>query len=684
MFKNDRISEIFRQLEAIAGKGNVKTDEADLASYSYDSGLSMAKPEAVIFFEKIEHIAPAVKILSKAKIPFIPRMSGTNLTGGTIPLKGGVILNLSRLNKIAFINTENQTVLVEAGVINADLQKALKPFGYFFAPNPASASVCSIGGNIAENSSGPSRIRYGSAGDSVLKLEVITPDGQTYIWQPDGKGPDLMNLIIGSEGTLGIITRAWIRIYPLPKHLKTYSIAFALMDQALKTAEQLMEAGISLNALEIMDKTALDASLRKKTFAFPHTMRSLLIMDITAEEQEMLEIYEKRALQICSENSSLAMETAEDEAGMEKLWNIKNRAFPALAKIAPDLVLEEACVPRSKLGEAAKKTKETLRKYRLTAGIIISPGTGSIQPHIVFDRRNQQDLRRVKNARSELTQECLKLGGSIAGYYGIGVDKRLSLNWIYSSKELGFLAKIKKSFDPYNLANPDKILPVNEDSALFEDSENKSIDSGLDAHTHTLLAALRNRADNRIASVICGSETQIKAPQETESLKKLSTRFLTTDPLLNKTDMTLKAGAGTDINALRELLRDNDMELQLPDTYGTIGGIIASGRAPEISRILLGIEIATADGAYLNFSQHMLKAARGYDISSIFCGSRGAYGVILSAVLKVCRIDDKKTFPKTSPVPFEPNEIHKAFKRAADPENLLNPWLYPLKEEYLK
>lgn len=681
MFTNDRISGIRPQLEAILGKENVRTDEAALASHSYDSGLSMAQPEAVVFISRTSQVAPVIRILAAAEIPFIPYMSGTNLTGGTIPLRGGVALNMSRLDKIIYINPERQEVLVEAGVINDNLQKALKPFGLFFAVNPASSSVCTIGGNIAENSSGTNWLAYGSACDSLLKLETVTPDGETHIWQADGAGPDLMDIVPGSEGTLCVITRAWLKVHRIPTHTMTMAVAFPTLDNALNAAENLLDANLPLSSLEILDKTALDASLKKRTFIFPHTMRSLIIADINATTTEELAEQASKVEQICLDNSSLAKETATEEKDRERLWDIRRKAFPSLAKIAPDIVLEESCVPREKLSIAVRKTREILRTYRLTAGIIISPGSGSIQPHIVFDRRISQDLRRVKTARGNLIKECLALGGSVAGDYGIGVDKRLLLNWLYSPDELDFLSKIKHSFDPKKLANPDKILPVNEDDAMFQDAEKNKSRPELDAHVHTILATLRSRADSRTASVILGSGTQLKVPPETEKLKMLDTRFLSMPPEINKANMTVRAGAGVNINDLRKILNDEGLDLQMPETEGTLGGIIASGRVPEIAKILLGMEIATAEGIYLNFTQQTLKAAKAYDICSLFCGSRGAYGVILSAVMQICHTCDRRDFTPTMPVPFAPEKIHRVFKKAVDPENFLNPWLYPQTEE---
>lgn len=684
MFKEDRISELLRELVKIVGVANVMTDEAELTAYSYDAGQSMAQPEAVIIFNNVNEIAPVVKILSKAKIPFIPRMAGTNLTGGVIPLKGGVILNMSRLNKIIYIDTKERVALVEAGVINGDLQRALKPLGYFYAPDPASADFSTIGGNIAENAGGPCHLQYGSAADNTVKLEVITPNGEINIWAYNDNGPDLTGLISQSEGTLGIITKAWVKITPFPKYVCTVSAAFATIENAINASDQILNTGIKIRALEAMDKIALEVSLKKSFFLFPHTMKAMLLIELDGNNKEVLDKDLESIRNICSINSCLVCETAETEEERLRLWSIRNGILPALSQMAPNIVIEEGYVPRTVLPIAVKSIREILKKYRLTAGLLIHAGTGAIHPHIVFDKRNSQDVRRVKIARNEITKVYLSMNGSSTGTYGIGVDKRVSLNWMYSTDEINFLYKIKGAFDHFNLANPDKILPVNDDTKLFEEVNRKHERSVLQPQAHTLIAEMRYRYEHKIKSIIVCSGTYLQAPQETMEMKYLNTSILNTPPVLNKKNLTVKVSAGTNTEELRQALNKEGMDLAIPKMDGTVGGVIAAKYSPEIMRILLGIEIVTPSGEYLNFSVPTLKSATGFNICNLYCGSYGAYGVILSTILQVCNSNgnnDLHINQKTKLDDFVPNKYHILLKQAIDPNNLLNPWIY---DSYLK
>lgn len=681
MLSKDKIHTLCKLLEEVVGKENILSGEADLVTHSYDSGIPMALPELVVFPNLIRQISPIVKILSNEKVPFLVRMSGTNVTGGVVPLHGGVVINMSRLNKVIAINTSKRTVVVEPGIRNADLQKILRPFGYFFAPNPTSASMCTIGGNIAENASGPNRIRYGATGDNIIRLEVVTPDGETHLWAPDGSGPCIAKMLNASEGTLGIITRAWLRIMPIPEYTKTLAIAFEDISQAISASEQIIKACIPLRAVEIVDKTALDTTLKDKNFTFPSSIHALMLAEPDGKNKKEVENNAEKINQICIDNSSLACEEAIEHDERIKLWSIRNDVFPALTKYAPDLAIEELCVPRSVLLDEVNNVKKTLRSYRLTSALIISPSTGTVCPHIVFDKRNVQDIRRVKSARAELVTDCINLGGFIGGSYGIGIDNRLALKRLYNPKVIASLYKIKSAFDKKNLLNPDKILPVNDDSELFEASNNKRNSAELSANAHTLLISLRNRYEQKIKSAVCGSATQMEVPAETDSLKILNTSFLVSEPILNEGNLTVKVDAGTDIIYLRRFLKEKNMELQMPETRGTLGGIIASGRTPDITKLLLGMEIATAKGEYLNFSHQTLAAAHGYDICSLFCGSRGAYGIILSVVLRICPLAEKREFPKLPPADFKTDYIYAEIKKAFDPENLLNPWIYNTAEE---
>jgi len=288
-------------------------------------------------------------------------------------------------------------------------------------------------------------------------------------------------------------------------------------------------------------------------------------------------------------------------------------------------------------------------------------------------------VRRVKLARGEITKAFLSRDGAACGEHGVGVDKRVALNWMYSADEIDFLYKIKSAFDPKNVSNPDKILPVNDDTKLFEQaSAAKQGTSSLTPQMHTLIAAVRYRAAEKTKSIITGSGSAMKQMEESDTIKTLSAGILNGTPSLNKDNLTVKTEAGVPMNVLREFLRAEGMELPLPEIPGTVGGAIASKRCPEIEKILLGLEIVAADGTYLNFSSQTLKNVSGYDVCSLFCGSMGAYGIILSAVMRVNVISGGKTRRmKKQNADFKPNEYHIKLKRAMDPENLLNPWIYP-------
>ncbi len=260
MFKHHRFEGVRKELESIVGPENVFTDDAELLMYSYDAGMARAKPEAVLLFTATGQVAPAVKILYAAGIPFPPRIAGTNLSGGTIPLKGGVILNLTLLNKIRQIDTVNCVALVEPGVVNLRLQTELDKFGFFYAPDPASQKVSTIGGNIGENAGGPQCLKYGVTSDNVTRLEVVTPEGDVKIWAYDDPGPDLMSLMIGSEGTLGIVTNAWLKILEKPRAVKTAVAAFSSLENAIDAVARIIGKGIVPRALEAMDKVSLNAA----------------------------------------------------------------------------------------------------------------------------------------------------------------------------------------------------------------------------------------------------------------------------------------------------------------------------------------------------------------------------------------------------------------------------------------
>ncbi len=678
MFKTDKLSAIRPQLEALVGAENVRTDEAEILMYSYDAGMARARPEAVITFTAPEQVAPAVKLLHGAGLPFLPRLAGTNLSGGTIPLKGGAILNLSRLKKIRQIDTQARLALVEPGVVNLELQKALEPYGYFYAPDPASQKVSTIGGNIGENAGGPLCLKYGVTSDNVEKLEVVTPEGEVRTWSYRDQGPDLMSLMVGSEGTLGIVTHAWLKILPIPRHIKTASAAFRSMDSAMRAVTRVIGDGIVPRALEAMDSVSLEAALNGKENPFPAGTEAVLIIELDGADAAKVKRELDDAHKICRDNGCDAFRVAEGEAERDLLWQARKGAYPALARLAPDVLVEDGVVPRPRLPEALRQTREILSKYKLTAGLLFHAGDGNLHPNIVFDRRDIQEVKRVKKAGYEILKSCITLGGTVSGEHGIGVEKRVAMNWLYGRAELDFFRRIKEAFDPAGLANPDKILPVASDARAEAPPEGLAERASLSPEARGVVDELRLRSRTGARSAVTGLGTRLKAEKVPEGVKPLDLKSLRGRAAIDRENLTARVEAGVPLEEFRAQLREAGLNVELPDLKGSVGGVIASKVFPDLRDVLLGLEVVTADGEILELGGRTVKNVAGYDAVKLFCGSLGAYGVILAATFALTAGARRHhaAFEEPRLPEFEPDTLHLRLKRALDPANLLNPWIY--------
>ncbi|OGS08564.1 MAG: hypothetical protein A2270_01855 [Elusimicrobia bacterium RIFOXYA12_FULL_51_18] len=674
MFKKHRIEGIRRDLEKAVGAENVFTDDAEILMYSYDAGMARAKPEAVLLFTSTNQVAPVVKILYAAGIPFLPRIAGTNLSGGTIPLRGGVILNLSLLNKIRQIDTVNRMALVEPGVVNLRLQQELDKFGFFYAPDPASQKVSTIGGNIGENAGGPQCLKYGVTCDNVERLEVVTPEGDIKLWAHSDPGPDLMSLIIGSEGTLGVVTRAWLKILEKPKIIKTAVAAFASIDNAISAVTKIIGAGIIPRALEAMDKVSLDAAKKSLKTDYPPGTEAILLIELDGSSDRKITGELRHIEDICKASFSTYFRTAADPAEREALWQARKGAYPAMARLAPNVLVEDGVVPRPRLPEALKETRDILSKYKITAGLLFHAGDGNLHPNMIFDERDVQEVKRVNKAGYEILKSCIRLGGTISGEHGIGVEKRVAMNWMYDAATLDFFDAIKKAFDPKDLANPDKILPVAEDRRAKENSFQPDL---LGEAAAALISELRLRRDKGVKSAVKGLGTRLYADPAARGAKALETAGLNRILDLDRENLTIRAEAGLPVRELKKWLKKAGYGVALPDLDGTLGGAIAAKAWPDMRHILLGMDVAMADGSVLSFGGKTVKNVAGYDALKLFCGSLGAYGVILTVTLRTALDAGPQQGPaKDVRNKFRPDDYHRRLKKAFDPGNLLNPWIY--------
>ncbi|GHT39720.1 FAD-binding protein [Bacteroidia bacterium] len=573
------------KITKILGKEFVLTDEISLALFSFDCSLGRTRPDAVLTITNTNQAAPVIKILSEHGVPFTARAAATNHVGGCVALKGGVVLNLMPLNKIIKIDTVNEIAEVECSVINADLQARLDKLGYVYLPDPASHKICTLGGNAALNAGGAKGLKYGATREHISALQFVTPQGEEFILSERDAGPDLRGLIIGSEGTLGVITKLWVKIAKKAKFIKTMLAAFDSIDDAVKCVAQITAAGIAPRCVEAMDRLTVQAVEAYSKSGYPTDCEALLLIetdgDVKKAEKEMEEIRK-----ICLQNKASKTETARDDDARESLWRGRSAGYAAMARLAPNVFVEDGTVPRAQLPAAIKQTREICEKYGVTAGLFFHAGDGNLHPNIVFDQRSAAQTNNVVKAGKEMLKACAALGGTISGEHGVGIEKRAAMAFMYGQNELELFKKIKKVFDPQNIANPDKILPV-------------SINCGL-------------------------PEAASAQTQNPDKIFEIDTE-----------NYTVTFGADITVDALKKELAARGLYAALPDYNGTAGGLFAAGTCPKFNHTVTGITAALPDGKAVRYGGKFVKNSAGYNLVSLFAGAGNGFGKVTKFIARI-------------------------------------------------
>ncbi|MGQ9625937.1 MAG: FAD-binding oxidoreductase [Anaerolineae bacterium] len=451
---------IIQELQTIVGEENVLTAPEELFLYEYDASLNRAQPEAVVLPGTAEEVAQVVKLCYREGIPFTPRGAGTNLSGGSVPIKGGVVIVTNRLNRVLEIDIPNQRAVVEPGIFNLDLQRALAKHGYLYAPDPASQKVSTMGGNVAENSGGPHCLKYGVTTNHVLGLEVVLPNGE--IVHLGGKaldipGYDLVGLMVGSEGTLGIVTKITVRIMRQPEAVKTMLVIFDDLETAGKAVSGIIAAGIIPATLEMMDNVTIKAVEKAVKAGYPLDAEAVLIIELDGLKDDM-ERVAGEILEICRAVGAREVKMARTPAERDQLWAGRRGAFGAVGSVHPYLVCD-GTVPRTKLPEVLRKVAKIGEKYGLEIANVFHAGDGNLHPLILFDARDKEQEELVLRAGAEILAVCAEAGGTISGEHGIGIDKIQAMSLIFSPAEISAMRLAKEVFDPKNLCNPGKVLP---------------------------------------------------------------------------------------------------------------------------------------------------------------------------------------------------------------------------------
>jgi len=454
--------ELIDALRQIVGATYVLIEPEDVIVYEQDGSIFQVMPEIVVLPGDVEQVAAVVKAARRAGVPIVPRGSGTGLAGGAVPAEGGIVLSLVRLNRILKIDLANRIAVVEPGVINVEVTQAVANDGFFYAPDPSSQAACSIGGNVANNSGGPHTLAYGVTTNHVLGLEVVLDDGTILGLGgqvPDTPGYDLCGVFVGSEGTMGIVTKVVVRLMRTRESVRTLLAIFDQMDAATHTVVDITAAGIIPAALEMMDRTTIEAVERGAPVGFPRDAEAVLIVEVEGLKEHTDEAI-KLAREICQRNGAREVKLAKDEAERQRLWKGRKGAFGAMGALAPNYYVQDGVVPRSQLPEMMKRIAEISREFNLRIANVFHAGDGNLHPNILFDMRTPGELDRVIEAGAATLRACIELGGSITGEHGVGLEKKAYIGLLFNEADLEAMSRVRRAFDPAGRFNPAKLFPT--------------------------------------------------------------------------------------------------------------------------------------------------------------------------------------------------------------------------------
>ncbi len=708
------MDKLIENLSAVVGSSNVLSRPDELLVYECD-GLPHHKhlPRAVVFPSSTEETSEVMRVLAREAVPFTPRGAGTGLSGGALALNQGVVVELARMRKILKIDEVNRFAVVQPGVVNLHVSRAVAHLGLHYVPDPSSQPTCTIGGNIAENAGGIHCLKYGTTTDHMLGLRVVLATGQVIDIGSEGpevSGYDLTGVFIGSEGTFGIATEATVRLVPIPPAVRTLLAEFEDVNKASHAVSAIIAAGVMPAALEMMDKEiirAVEASVFAAGLSLDIGAALLIELDGL---QAGLDDEAERVKAICLSYGARSCRSARDEAERKKLWAARKGAFGAVGRISPDSMIQDAVVPRSRLPEVLSEAYRISSKYQLRLANVFHAGDGNLHPLICFDSRSPDEVRRVKEAGRELMEVCVRAGGSITGEHGVGLDKRELLSLIFSEADMETMLRVRAAFDPTRLCNPGKTIPLlrgcGEGRAIASVEPRTNGDNTPVVKRDQPLGISTARAKSppssstpasQLAQVVgeqnvVDSDQLLVTPESIEQvcevLKCATSEGWTVSPSGAGTWLDVGCGARydlavstaklnriiehepADLVAITEAgvtLRDFNLGLAQSgqwlaldppdDGRATIGGVVATGLGGAQAaaygpprRHVIGMKVVLADGSLIKVGGRVVKNVAGYDLCKLFSGSYGTLGVIVEVNFKLRPLPfDTRTVLATGP-----------------------------------
>jgi glycolate oxidase len=435
---------------------------AALVPYESD-GLTAfrTRPRAVVLPERREEVVETVRLCHELKVPFVARGSGTSLSGGAVPIEEGIVIGLNRLNRILELDPVARIAVVQPGVINLHVSHAAAPHGLYYAPDPSSQPVCTIGGNVAFNSGGAHCFRYGMTVNHVLGLTAVLPDGEIVILggrSLETVGPDAVGLYVGSEGLFGVTLEITLRLLPRPEVYRTLLAAYHSLEAAGDTVSQIVSAGLLPGAMEIMDRLAIRAAEAAVQAGYPETAAAILIVEVEGDARQVEAEY-RRLRAVVDASGAYEVRLAADEAERERIWRGRKSTFSAVGRLSPDFIVQDGVVPRSRLGEALAEIERLSARHGLRVANVFHAGDGNLHPLILYDGREAGALERAEALAAEILEMCIRLGGSITGEHGVGLEKRDFLAKMFGPDDIACMRDVKHAVDPDDIANRGKMFP---------------------------------------------------------------------------------------------------------------------------------------------------------------------------------------------------------------------------------
>jgi glycolate oxidase len=455
-------SPCFEKIAELVGPRGYLSRPEDLKLYQYDGGVDKARPDFVVFPKTTEEVAAIVRLAAEHKVPIVGRGAGTGLSGGAIPLEGGIVIGFARMNQILEIDIPNERAVVQPGVVNLDISMAVEPMGYYYAPDPSSQRACTIGGNVAENSGGPHTLAYGVTTNHVLGLEFVMPDGSVHVTggkELDLPGYDLTGLLTGSEGTMVLVTKIVVRLMRLPEKVKTCLVVYNSAADAASTVAEITACAITPVALEMLDGEMLRMVEMATHAGYPLDAEAVLLIELEGPT-EAVEEQTVRIRAVCERCGAREFRVAASAAERDLLWKGRKNAFGAVGRVCSSYYVQDGVVPRTQMAPTLRYIAEAAQRHQVRISNIFHAGDGNLHPIIMFNARDPKELERARGAGEDILRWCISVGGSITGEHGVGMEKNELMDKLFSPDSLDYMGRFKKLFDPDGRLNPGKVLPT--------------------------------------------------------------------------------------------------------------------------------------------------------------------------------------------------------------------------------